>query len=195
MSSRSQMGNRPNILMREGNDAILEYRPGRFAEVCNGKVVSPLSTPKLLQLIHNLLERKMGKVDTGILEVSLALVAVCAVIASGLAVLANKQDPLSVVETIVAFLAFLLSVFASGRLFFSFLILQFPQIYLETRVRGWGYGGLTIHYLSLFVKILRREDVQRNETEFAYLSILGAFALVWLAATAWISLSLGRIFL
>lgn len=179
-----------SIIIQYGDDSIIEYKPNIYGLAKKGVVVSTLSDEELLKESEILINKKNIQVDPGILEVSLALVAVCALLASGLLSLISVMKTEAFVATIIAFVAFLMSSYAAGRLFYTYLICKFPRIYIVVINSHFAHFGLVGYYFLLFFRIIKRYETDRTETEFAYLSLLGAFFLTWIAAFLWITFSL-----
>jgi uncharacterized membrane protein len=183
---------RRRVVIREGDDSIVEYQPNKFRKEWQGKVVSELSDEDVLRFVGAMLARKIGQVDSGILQVSLALVAICALLASAFIGLLDTHRLFVLPGLVLALAGFALTSYASGRLYYSHLILRFPRLYVAPRRTGLDYFllGLPLLFIGLLVTTLRQQDTQRHETELAYLSILGAFALIWGATVAYIVASI-----
>ena len=135
-------------------------------------------------------KEKFGQIDSGVIEVALAVAAVSAFLITGLDVLKVKE--LVFALKLTAFLAFLLSSYGAGRIYFSYLIIKFPNLYNQVIKRG-GFGGLIVHYLSLMIKMNTGKswnDTQMMENEFGHLSILGAFLLIIVVIAIWFLISI-----
>jgi hypothetical protein len=159
------------ILIREKDHAILEYRPRKYVSIHHGKVTGKIAQDELDEQVGQILKEKFGDIDPGIIEVSLALAAVSAILST------SVED---IFFRLLGLAAFALSSFSAGRLYFSYLITKSPHIYLI-----WP-RGMFARYIQLFLNMNTGKDSQKAENEFALLSLLLAFALAWIATAAWI---------
>ncbi len=137
-------------------------------------------------------------IDPGVIEVALALAALSALLFTSLDKLGAGR--------LIAILSFFLSSYAAGRFYFSFLLHKYPH-YIQLMEAGRGLEAFIPYYASLAFRTMttfkprasneppptrlqRIQYAQSTETEFAYLSVLAAFALVWLLTMGWMLISI-----
>jgi len=151
---------------------LYEFRPGRFVKVLDGKVVGPASIGE----VHTYRWRHQHEdVSPGMIEVSLAIAAVSAVLATQLSIFVFR---------IVAAVTFAMSVVASALLYAAYIIPKIPIAwthFLRSKFRGTIWIWLVWYYpVQLYRAAFRstRVSFEEQTTELGYLTLLAALALM-----------------
>lgn len=154
------------IMYSEEELKIAMIEPGVYKKII-GDEESSVSAEEIVKI---LIKDKVGEIDPGILEVSLALNAISVFFAS-----AVDQTFLRM----IAFLIYLATAYASASLYWTYLCLKFPHLYLLVFESKIGFFALIPHNLKLLSfprskKVLKGQVISR-ETELAHLSLLGCY--------------------
>jgi hypothetical protein len=178
-------GKRPHTPSSDEFD-VFEYRPGKYVKIQQGRVVSRATQEELARLN---IRRRVGIVDTGLMEVALALSAVSALLAS---------SENAFIIRLFATGGFALSSLGAALLFWSYFLQKAPEHLVDEFLQETQRRGLVGHYVFfrryfvLLVKHLYRPSLVDSH-EFGYLNLLAAFLLIWCSLIAWVLYSFVRV--
>lgn len=158
---------------------ITEIEPGYFVKRERGKPPVRLNDLESAQLIKENLLRRYSEVDSGSLQVALAIFAVSALFV-------NRQTDLFI--RVLSSIVFLLSVFATALLTWAFVIPKIPFTRLSFRRSRFGrmknlplLFWLPIYYPRLLFKSIFAPvstSFEEQTTELGYLTLLALIALL-----------------
>ncbi len=157
----------------------------RYSEAKGDEIVDRISSVEEAQAR---LKTELGDVDTGVLEVSLALVAVS---------LFFTAVEIHWVIRLFAIGAFFFSSHAARRIYWSYVMLRAPLVFVTYTNSRWGTFAIVRLYFVLFRRTLWKSvskprspyEFEKSGYELALMSLLIAFTSIWIAAVLWIAIT------
>ncbi|MBN2043628.1 MAG: hypothetical protein JW757_01305 [Anaerolineales bacterium] len=138
--------------------------------ITKGEESKPISPSKI---VSRILGKKFGQLDSGVLEFSIALVALSA--------LFSTSDNYIAVR-IIALIILGLSAYAAGVLYWLYLSIKFPHIYLFVLEKS-SITAIFRYYFKLIKKVfitpLRSTHASLpDDGEFAFLTLLACYSIL-----------------
>jgi hypothetical protein len=159
---------------------LTEFRPGRFAKIVDGEIVGIATEGEVAAYLR---QKHREKVDVGLIEVSLALCALLAVLFA---------QPWPVGFRVLSGMAFLMSFFAALNFYTSYIVQRIPltwnQFYkskfagmlMAYNIRSSFWFWLFWFYPTQLIRMMlsrKRMPFDEEVTELAYLTLWMAMVL------------------
>jgi len=164
-----------------GNTKFLEYRPGKYCQLLNGKFANKISIIDLarLELFEKFGEVKINEIELAVVVSSVSVFFTTLKIDFSFISSKNEFQYFAVSLHLLAFVTFLASAYAAGRLYYTYLLQRFPKIYLKI---GENLFKLQVYYINLWkgmfrnpFKKIQQKNISQTENEIGYLTILATF--------------------